>query len=257
MKHRSNFFFEKSKLKHFLVLLGLYIAGVLLVLFLRPSYMLNLFIVYFPGMLYVFFLIKKSRKKILLFGLVSILFIIPVELLARVTDSWDVLSTLPRLFGLAPIENMFYALVNIMYPLAFYEYFYDGDRNREISKNWKILVALFLLLFAVVLAVFHIDPNMLLLDYWFIGLAILVPIFVLLLVFKRYILKRLLVVALVFGLMFGIHEIVSMYLGHWWWPGTYVLPLEIGGHIYPVEDFVIWLLFSNAAVISGYEVLWD
>jgi len=78
-----------------------------------------------------------------------------------------------------------------------------------------------------------------------------------LVVYKRHILKRLLVPAIVFGLMYFIHELVSMSLGHWWWPGQYLLTVNIGTNIYPIEDFIIWIVLSNIAVISGYEVMWD
>jgi len=256
-RHKSRVIFPKNKWHHFIVLIGLYLFGLGLVLLLKPSYFANILIVYLPGMTYNYFLLKRSGPKILLFGLCSLLFIVPVEILARLTNSWDVQSIFPRILGIAPIENVLYALVNIMYPLLFYEYFYDQDRNRKISPRWKVLVLGYIVLFAGTFTVFFTSAAALQLQYWMLGVIILIPIVILLFIYKRHILKRLLVPALVFGTMFALHELVSMYLGHWWWPGTYLLPIQILGFTYPLDDVIIWLLFSNMAVIAGYEVMWD
>ncbi len=257
MKHKSKLRFGKEKLKHFLVLIILFVIGILLVLLIQPTYIESIILVYFPSTIYTLGLLRKSKRKILLFALASILFILPVELLARMTNSWDVSSIFPRLLGIAPLENIVYALVNLIYPLAFYEYFFDNDRNRNISSRWKILVTAYLILFISTFSLYFIAPDIIQFDYWMIGLAIFIPVFILLFTQKAHILKRLVIPAVFFALMFGIHEIVSMSLGHWWWPGSYLLPLEIFGHIYPVDDLVIWLLFSVIGVISGYEALWD
>lgn len=257
MKHKSRFLFEQNKLKHFIALILLYFIGVLAVLIIQPSYIENIILVYLPGTIYALGLVKNSKRKILLFALVSMLFIIPVEILARLTNSWDVSSLFPRLLGIAPLENIAYALINIIYPLAFYEFFFDNDRNRKISPNWKYLLAAYLVLFIGTFTIYFTSPEILKFDYWVIGIGIFIPVLTLLVTRKAHILKRLLIPAITFGLMFGIHEVVSMALGHWWWPGEYVLPITVFGHIYPVDDLIIWLLFSVVGVISGYEALWD
>lgn len=256
-KHKSKILFEKSKLKDFYVLIALYILGLIFISIVKTTYLENILIVYLPGLLYSFYHLHKSRRKVFLFGLCSLLFIVPVEILARMTDSWDVASTLPRILGIAPLENVVYALVNIIYPLAFYEVFYDGDRNRKISSRWKILIALYLTLFIVTFVTYFTNPALLNFNYWVLGAIIIVPVLGLMLIYKRHILKRLLVPAIIFGAMYFAHELISMNIGHWWWPGDYLFPIIIDGLTYPLEDFIIWIIFSNIAVISGYEVLWD
>lgn len=257
MNHKSRILIEKNKVKDLVVLSLLFLVGVLFVLIIKPGYLLNILIVYIPGLVYTLSKLKKSAQKILIFGVTSLLFIIPVEILARLTNSWDVASDFPRILGIAPVENVVYGLVNIFYPLAFYEYFFDNDRNRAVSSRFKMLIALYFILFCLTFLGFYINPNILKFDYWFLGLCILLPVFILLIKYKPHIIKRLIVPAIFFGLMYLIHESVSMYLGHWWWPGNYLLPINVAGFIYPLEDLVIWIVFSNMAVISGYEVMWD
>lgn len=257
MKHASKAWVKRQKLKDLVILALLFILGIFIVLIFKPGYLANILIVYLPGMVYSLTRLKRSTKKILIFGIISILFIVPVEILARLTDSWDVASDFPRVLDIAPLENMLYGVVNIIYPLAFYEYFFDNDRNRKISPRYKYLIGIYIVLFITTFIVYFIDPALLKFDYWVLGLLILSPIFILLLIYKSHIVKRLILPAVFFGLMYLVHEAVSMYLGHWWWPGSYLLPITISDHIYPLEDLIIWIVFSNVAVISGYEVLWD
>ena len=187
--HKSKVLFEKKKIPNLLILLALFTLGIITVLITRPSYFVNILIVYLPGMVYAFTLLKKSGRKILLFGLCSIIFIIPVEVLARLTNSWDVASIFPRVLGIAPVENIVYGLVNIIYPLLFYEYFYDEDRNRAISKRWKVLMLLYTTLFGITFSLFFINQEVLKLNYWIIGIVILVPVFTMLMIYKKHILK--------------------------------------------------------------------
>ncbi|MEI6887249.1 MAG: hypothetical protein WCK31_03365, partial [bacterium] len=176
--HESKFSFDKSKIKHFLVLVILFVLGLNIVILLKPSYLENILIVYLPGLIYSFFLLKKSRLKIFLFAICSILFVIPVEILARNTNSWDVTSTLPRILGIAPTENVIYALINIIYPISFYELFYDNDRNSKVSSRWKILLLMYLLLFLITITTYLFSPSTLQISYWMLGVAILVPVLI-------------------------------------------------------------------------------
>ncbi len=257
MGKNPNILIRQNQLKQFLVIVGLYFLGLFVVATIKPSYMVNILIVYLPGLVYLFSQITLSKNKILIFSMLSILFIIPVELLARLTDSWDVQSSFPRLLGIAPVENMLYGFINIIYPITFYEFFYDGDNNRKISQRWKVLLLLYLTLFIGTFTLYYIKPGILRFDYYMLGIIIFPPIFILLGLYKRHIIKRLILPAIVFGLMFLFHEALSMYLGHWWWPGEYLIPLNIYGHTYPLDDIIIWMFLSNIAVISGYEALWD
>ena len=255
--HTSYILFPRKKIVSFFIIVFLYLAGLCVTAITKPPYILNILIVYLPGLVYTLFLLKRSRKKIILFGLISLLFIIPVEIIARDSNSWDVLSVFPRILGIAPIENIIYAIVNLTFPLAFYEYFYDEDRSGTLSRNWKYLFSIYCVLFASTLVWFFNFREVFHLNYFFIGITIILPLLFALLTIKRHIIKRLLVPAVTFGAMFAIHELLSMQLGHWWWPGEYLLPISVMGQVYPLDDFIIWILLSNIGVIVGYELLWD
>jgi hypothetical protein len=246
-----------SKRKHFWVVIALYVLGLLTVIWTKPSYLLNIIIVYIPGFVYCLILCKHTAHKILLFGLLSLVFIIPVEILARASNSWDVLSQFPRIADLAPIENVVYALVNFMYPIAFYDYFIEQNPSKKISHRWKYLFLIYGLVGIITGIWFHYFSKAMVFDYWQIGLIIMVPIVILVALLKREIMVKLFFPAVLFGTFYLIHEIVSMQLGHWWWPGNYLATITIMEHVYPLDDFVIWILLSNGSAIGGYKALWD
>ena len=122
-------------------LLGIFLyvlISCLVVLLTKPVYILSIIIVLVPPALVNFLWLKKSKKKILVFSIIStILFAFAAELSSRLANSWDVQSVLPRLFGILPLENILFAFLNIFWVLSFYEYFVDRDFSSKIQTNQK------------------------------------------------------------------------------------------------------------------------
>ena len=99
-----------KKWKKIFLLFTYVIVALFIVYLIKPPYIINILIVYFPPTLLNFYWLKNSRGKILLFSLLAIiLFALPVELMARLANARDVQSPFPRLFGLVPLENILYA----------------------------------------------------------------------------------------------------------------------------------------------------
>lgn len=230
----------------------------LFVYFIKPTYIVNLLIVYLPPSIITFYWLKKSRKKILIFSLVTTtLFAIPIELASRLANVWDVASIFPRLFSVAPIENLFYAFINFFWPLCFYEYFIDHDKDKNISSKWKYLVALYCFFSIIIYSLYFYDKNYAAISYWIVGLvALLIPSIIIYSKNKK-IIKKVITPTIFFGSIFCIHEITSIAIGHWWWPGNYLLPLNINGITFPLDDAIIWYLLSTPALIGGYEFFMD
>ncbi|MFA6027434.1 MAG: hypothetical protein WC752_00720 [Patescibacteria group bacterium] len=250
---------HKEKItKRILILFGLFLAGCAIVLIFRPDYLWNIIIVYAPASLLNFYWLRKSKFKILLFSVVTtLLFAIPIELMARLTDSWDVQSTLPRLFGIAPLENTLYAFINFFWPLCFYEAFVDRDRSKRISRRWKYLVTTYIALSFIVYLLFSVNRQMISLDYWQLAIFILVIPGILLFSRNTKLIKKAIPVTIFFGIIFFCHEVMSLYLGHWWWPGEYLMPFTLWGKTFPLDDVIIWYLLSTPVLIGGYEFFMD
>lgn len=250
---------QKEKIiKRILLLFGLFLVGCVLVVAFKPNYLWNIIIVYAPAALLNFYWLRKSKFKILLFSVVTaLLFAIPIEIMARLTNAWDVQSTLPRLFGIAPLENALYASINFFWPLCFYEAFVDRDRNRRVSPRWKILVLIYFILSIAVYALFFANRNIVALSYWQVAILILVIPGIFFYGRNLRLIKKAIPVTVFFAIIFLCHEIMSLYLGHWWWPGEYLYPLTLWGKTFPLDDMVIWYFLSTPVLIAGYEFFID
>lgn len=253
------FFFANFTPKTRIVCLFCYvILACIFVYLIRPNYITNLLLVYLPPSLITFFWLKKTRRKVLIFSVVTtFLFALPIELVARLANAWDVASIFPRLFSVAPLENLFYAFINFFWVLAFYEYFVDNDKNKNISKKWKYLIGLYCLLSVTVYALYNYAIQYISLNYWVIGALVLFLPALLIFGENRHLLKKIIIPTLFFAGVFCLHEIVSLLIGHWWWPGSYLLPIKIQGIIFPLDDVIIWYFLSTPALIGGYEFFMD
>jgi len=70
-------------------------------------------------------------------------------------------------------------------------------------------------------------------------------------------LKKTVVPTVFFAAVFFIYEIVSLKIGSWWWPGTYLLTFQLDGKVFPLDDVLIWYCLSTPALIGGYEFFAD
>lgn len=251
---------KKELRKHQLYFLIIYLLlANLLVLAAKPTYLGNLFIVYAVPMLVTFSWLKnETKQKILLFSLMSVLlFAPPIELMARLADSWDVQTSLPKIYNISPFENLIYAFINFVFPLSFYKHFTEHDKKSPLSENWKVLIILMSIFTTIVHIAFALDEELITMHYWQIAVIFLaVPATILYLKNKEIIFKSV-PTTIFFAATFFIHELVSMKVGHWWWPGDYILPASLGGQVFPVDDVLIWYFLSTPVLIGGFEFFFD
>jgi len=242
-----------------LLLLGLYVlVSCAAVYILKPVYLLSIIIVLVPPAVLNFLWLEKSRGKILLFSAATtLLFAPPVELSARLANAWDVQSILPRLFGIAPLENLLFAFLNFFWVLCFYEYFIDRDKSSKISPRLRFIIFGYCLLAASVFAGFLINGNTVSLNYHILSVIILLVPGVIIFSLKPKLLAKTWLPTLFFAFVFFVYEIVSLLIGSWWWPGEYLWPVNMFGRIFPLDDVIIWYLLSTPVLIGGYEFFVD
>jgi len=247
-----------DKKKRAAMLLAYIVAGSFFVLFLKPVYLVSILIVLVPPALANFFWLKNSRKKVLVFSIATtLLFALPVELSCRLADVWDVQSVLPRIFGLIPLENILFAFLNFFWILSFYEYFIDDDRLRGISKRFKYLIGLYLLLNFAVFGLYLYNSQIVALNYFTMALLVLIVPASIIYAKKISLIKKAIWPTIFFALVFFIYETVSLVIGSWWWPGEYLLSFQFFGQTFPIDDVIIWYFLSTPALIGGYEYFCD
>jgi len=247
-----------KKKQRLIFLLTYVILTSVLIYFWRPVYLISIIVVLVPPAVINFLWLKKSRFKILLFSLLTtILFAPPVELAARLADAWDVQSILPRLFGIAPLENILFAFLNFFWVLAFYEYFVDRDKTRKISKRIRLITLGYIFLALLVFTIFFIAPNLLAVNYGLLAVIILLIPGIIIFYFNPKLLKKTWLPTIFFAYVFFVYEVVSLIIGSWWWPGQYLLPINLLGNVFPLDDVIIWYFLSTPILIGGYEFFVD
>lgn len=252
--------FPKSKIKkqRLIFLLAYVLIACLVVYLLKPVYLLSLIVVLVPPALVNFYWLKKSRKKIFVFSITAtVLFAFAAELSSRLADSWDVQSVLPRIFGLLPLENILFAFLNFFWILAFYEYFVDKDTTKKISKKFKYLVIIFSIFSLIIFSLYFYNPKIVSMNYATLALITLLIPSIIIFSKNTRLLKKSLLPVLFFAIVFFVYEVVSLAIGSWWWPGEYLLPLELFGKTFPLDDVIIWYFLSTFALIGGYEFFAD
>jgi len=237
----------------------LYVILALIVVFLtHPAYIISITLVLLPPSIINYLWLKNSRRKILIFSLLSaLLFAPPLELMARLLNVWDVSSILVRPFGLIPLENMFFAFLNFFWVLSFYEYFVDKDGKKPHNEKFKYLIALYLLFAALIYSLFFYNQQLIASSYVTIAvIALIIPGF---LIFRQnpHLLRKTILPTLFFAIVFFLYEIVSLQVGSWFWPGEYLFPIKLWGHIFPLDDIIIWYFLSTPVLIGGYEFFVD
>lgn len=239
-----------------MALLVVYVLlAVSLVAILKPHYFFSILLVFLPPSLINFYWLKNrtTQKRIFWFSLASLLFFAPpIELATRMANVWDVASLFPRPFGLIPLENMLFAFFNFFWGLSFYAYF---DPHFLIKKTvrFKYLIGLYLLLDVTVYGFYFLNPALIKTSY--LSMAILTLVLPAGLIFYRCrdLMKKTLVTTLFFASVFFLYEMVSLKIGSWWWPGSYLYSFHLQGRVFPLDDIIIWYFLSTPALIAGFE----
>ncbi len=221
---------------------------------LKLNYLFSLLIIFYVPAIINLYWLKRNRLKILWFSFLALIFFAPpVELISRASNAWAVQTMFPEFLGLIPLENMLFAFVNFFWVLSFYEYFIADDKPFKISHRFWYLLILYWLLNLIGFGWFFYSTDFKGLDYHLIAL----PILVIPLVFLFYKRKKLFLATIkptiFFFFVLFLYEIIALRLSHWWWPGNYLLPINFFGHIFPIDDIIIWYLLSTPVLIGGYE----
>lgn len=241
-----------------LYLLVYVFAACLFVFWLKPYYLFSILIVLLPPALINFFWLRRSRRKILIFSVLStLIFAPPIELANRLANAWDVQSIFPRPFGIVPLENMLFAFINFFWVLSFYEYFIDRDASKVISRRLKYLVGLYCLTAIIIYLLYFWNKDIIALNYFQMAVPVLIIPSLLIFGRKPGLLKKAALPAAFFAMVFFVYEFVSLQIGSWWWPGEYFLSFEIAGKIFPLDDAIFWYLLSTPVLIGGYEFFAD
>lgn len=241
-----------------LLLLVYVVFSSLVAIFLNPIYLVTVLLVIGVPSAVNYLWLKRSRKKILVFSLATTLLFAPaVELAARSANLWDVQTIFFRPFGLIPLENILFAFLNFFWVLSFYEYFIDKDVRKKISPKFRYLLSLFAVFSLLVFSLFLHNPSLVSFGYIAISIPILIIPASILFYRRPHLLGKTALPTVFFFFVFFLYEMAAIHIGNWWWPGEYWFPIDINGHVFPVDDVIVWYILSTPALIGGYEFFTD
>jgi len=74
---------------------------------------------------------------------------------------------------------------------------------------------------------------------------------------KPKLLGKLLKAGLFNVFLFLSFELTALHLDQWRFPGEYIGTVQIFGLIFPLEEFVIWIILGTPIILSYYELFVD
>jgi len=196
----------------------------------------------------------------------AVIFFIPLSLffdtLAAINGAYVIQNTIfPfRILGVSTVELYIYAFFWILFPILFYEHFFDkGTGGDTLSPRTKNLVYIMSVLAFSVVVVFYTRQGWLYIPYcYFIlsSLFILIPTMLFLWYYPRFTKRYVLIAGYFFFFMF-IFELAALHNGQWIFPGQFVGMINVLGYIFPFEELFFWMIFGTPALLVYYEFFAD
>ncbi len=187
------------------------------------------------------------------------------ESIAYSSGLWYELSAFEtRIFGIFPVEIIFWNLALQFLVVGVHEYFTDDRSVSDIKINWKNLWLLgFLILLATVGVIFATTFSRLVIPFavWWVLLGAVVSLggaMVLSHTASRKIIKKSILTTLLILPIVLIHEIVSLLSFHWVFANTtqYLTSVTISGELFPLER-LLFLIIIPIWLVVIYECYLD
>ncbi|MBI2409748.1 hypothetical protein HYV30_01760 [Candidatus Kaiserbacteria bacterium] len=165
-----------------------------------------------------------------------------------------------RILGISAIELYLYAFFWLLFPVLFYEHFFDNGKSGDsLSSHVRYLMYAMVALASSVTVIFFFHRAWLYVPYAYFILAsvsICVPLLLFLWNYPQFIGRYILISAYFFGVMF-VFELAALHNHQWIFPGQYVGLVRFFGYAFPFEEFLFWMIFGTPALLVYYEYFAD
>jgi hypothetical protein len=217
------------------------------------------FIVLLPSVVYLVYLNKKERRKILIDGFILGVFAeILFDIFAHQSKSWYSPSMFDfRPLGL-PVENFIWNILYVWLMLSFYVYFFDAHRSEKLSKFHRYWILLELLISIIIPIIYFLLPNLFVIPYFYLVSVVCMIVFEVVIMRgnNKFATKAIMASLALLPLAF-IHEFVSLEFKHWIFEvGYHIGYLNLFGYIIPFEELMFYVA-APIALICIYEIFMD
>ncbi|MEI8143344.1 MAG: hypothetical protein WCG48_01855 [Candidatus Berkelbacteria bacterium] len=219
-------------------------------------------IILFLGLPSLFLSIRlpKCALKALSFSIVaSIPTILVVDYIGQIMGQWIIPSSVSsfRFFGVVPIEQGLWAVLNFYSVIMFYEYFLNHHVvKKTFAAKFKYLYVIGFAIIAPFITVLLVNPSWLRVPYFYFIFGILligIPAFFEVSTHAKLTPKFLKTAAYFFYLSF-IYEITALKHDWWQFPGwQFVGWISLLNVRFPLEELLFWIILFAMAILGVYE----
>lgn len=191
----------------------------------------------------------------LLVATMTMLPMIIFDYLAFLNKTWAVSSIFSiRFFEFIPIEDFFFTFWAVYVVIMGFNYFFPKLIINKININHlKNAINIILFFFGLFLIFYFINSKLMVVSYyyfWLVLIVFLLPTIILFVLYPDYRKPVLFIVGYTLFLMLP-YEIVANMLGFWSFPSIeYLGMVHLFGQIFPVEEFVAWMILFPLAVLA-------
>jgi len=256
---------SRSKKIDFLVLVLLIFPVVPLILYFNLKFLPSAFL--FMGVPSIFLIIRRTQNlKSVFFGIffIGIILGFLFDFLATFNNAWyipDNQLTFPyRVLGFAPVDELLVLILWTGLIMLVYEHFCERKQveHLQFKKYLYHAIAPSLLAFLVIICMFYLHPSVISFKYSYLILGLITAWPFLYVLYKKpKLLKRILMPAPYFFLVFFVYELIAVYLGQWYFNGEYIGHVQFFSQRFPIEEFILWIMVGSVIVLADYKLFVD
>lgn len=163
-----------------------------------------------------------------------------------------------KILGVVQFDVLVWFFFWVMYFILFYEHFVDDERYKKISKNAPKVFYFGVFVAILIIIIYFLKQDLLRSNYTYFRLCLgVLAIFILISLKKQKLVKKILPISGFFFFVYLSHEIVSLTLNQWSFPGQYLGMVPFWGVSFPIEELIFWICFSSTIGATYYEVSFD
>ena len=247
----------------FLVVVGMILVFIPIILFFQVRFLTSTILFFAIPAAYLFIRKPKQLKRLGATVLVGMIAVFIIDFLAELNGAWswapDGQLIFPdKLFGLIPFDVLIWYFFWIIFSVVYYEHFFEHERIKKVSSHFKSLLTFLAVLLGLLIFAFYTDPELLKFRYayFFIGALGSIPFFYLICK-KPHLIGKLLKAGIFNIFLFLSFELTALKLDQWRFPGEYIGSVSLFGLIFPLEEFVFWIVLGTPIILSYYELFVD
>jgi hypothetical protein len=250
----------------FLTLLLWPIVASLLSVALQAQIYLGLFIFFGLPAIYLSWRHPHLIKKSLFF---SVIFSVPaaffLDYVMEYTGGWAIgAMEFPHVWILQYVSllQIIWLILYVYLVVMYYKVFFDRNHARMLYPRTKNLIILGVAVLGFLTIAHYFNQELLHIDYFYlkIGLiAVLLPLAVFWVRRRHYVTGKFLKVGAYFFGFTLLYELTALHLGQWNFPAAhqFIGQVTIGGYMFPLEEFLFWILISSISILAYYEYFDD